>query len=111
MQEAAAELEELGYGSLWFGEGYGKEALTQASALLAATRRMVVGTGIANVYARDALAAESGGRTLSALHPGRFTLGLGVSHTLLVACAPGATRSHWPPCVTTCGGWTWYPSR
>ena len=70
VQEAAAELEELGYGSLWFGEGYGKEALTQAGALLAATRRMVVGTGIANVYARDALAAESGGAPCPRCTPG-----------------------------------------
>lgn len=89
VQEAAAELEELGYGSLWFGEAYGKEALTQAGALLAATRRMVVGTGIANIHARDALAAESGGRTLSALHPGRFILGLGVSHAPVVALRAG----------------------
>jgi len=50
---------------------------------------MVVGTGIANVHARDALAVESGARTLSALHPGRFILGLGVSHAPLVASRAG----------------------
>ncbi|MQA14109.1 MAG: TIGR03620 family F420-dependent LLM class oxidoreductase [Pseudonocardiaceae bacterium] len=89
VREAAAELEELGYGSLWFGEAYGKEALTQSGALLGATGRLVVGTGIANIHARDALAAESGGRTLSALHTGRFVLGLGVSHAPLVARRAG----------------------
>lgn len=89
VRDAAAELEQLGYGSLWYGEAYGKEAFTQAGALLGATRRLVVGTGIANVHARDALAAESGGRTLSALHPGRFVLGLGVSHAPLVAARAG----------------------
>jgi probable F420-dependent oxidoreductase len=89
MREAAAELEELGYGSLWYGEAYGKEAFTQAGALLGATGRLVVGTGIANIHARDALAAESGGRTLTALHPGRFVLGLGVSHAPLVARRAG----------------------
>ncbi len=89
LQEAVAELDELGYGSLWFGEAYGREALTQAAALLGATGRLVVGTGIANIHARDALAAESGGRTLSALHPGRFVLGLGVSHAPLVARRAG----------------------
>lgn len=90
VQEFAAELEGLGYGSFWFGEAYGKEAFSQAGALLAATRRMVVGTGIANIHARDALAAESGGRTLSALYPDRFVLGLGVSHAPLVKARAGA---------------------
>lgn len=89
VRDAAAELQELGYGSLFYGEAYGKEAFTQAGALLGATTRLVVGTGIANIHARDALAAESGGRTLSALHPGRFVLGLGVSHAPLVANRAG----------------------
>lgn len=89
VRRSAAELDELGYGSLWFGEAYGREALTQAGALLGATGRLVVGTGIANIHARDALAAEAGGRTLSALHPDRFVLGLGVSHAPLVARRAG----------------------
>ncbi len=84
VQRAATELEGLGYGSLWFGEAAGKEALTQSGALLAATRRLRVGTGIANIHARDAMAAESGGRTLVAQYPERFLLGLGVSHAPLV---------------------------
>ncbi|MDA3628658.1 LLM class F420-dependent oxidoreductase [Saccharopolyspora oryzae] len=80
----AREIEELGYGSLFYGEAFGKESFTQAGALLGATERLVVGTGIANIHARDASAAESGSRTLSALYPGRFVLGLGVSHGPLV---------------------------
>ena len=84
VQPHAREIEQLGYGSLFYGEAAGKESLTQAAALLGATERLAVGTGIANVHARDALAAEAGSRTLSALHPGRFVLGLGVSHGPLV---------------------------
>ncbi|WP_344681136.1 LLM class F420-dependent oxidoreductase [Saccharopolyspora taberi] len=84
VQSHTREIEQLGYGSLFYGEAAGKESLTQAAALLSATDRLVVGTGIANIHARDALAAESGGRTLNALHPGRFVLGLGVSHAPLV---------------------------
>ena len=60
MQEAAAELEELGYGAIWFGEAIGREALTQASLLLAATRQIVIATGIANIYARDPFAMAAG---------------------------------------------------
>jgi hypothetical protein len=80
VQEVAAELDELGFGSLWLPEAYGREAFTGAQALLAATRRIVVGTGIASIYARGAMAANGAARLLEALTPGRFVLGLGVSH-------------------------------
>jgi probable F420-dependent oxidoreductase len=79
-QEAAAELDELGFGSLWLPEAYGREAFTGALALLAATRRMVVGTGIASIYARGTMATNGAARLVEALTPGRFVLGLGVSH-------------------------------
>ncbi|GAA1775044.1 LLM class F420-dependent oxidoreductase [Streptomonospora arabica] len=80
----AREIEQLGYASLFYGEAGGKEAFTQAAALLGGTDRLVVGTGIANIHARSAPAGEAGARTLGALHPGRFVLGLGVSHAPLV---------------------------
>lgn len=78
------ELDEQGWGSLWFGEAVGREAFTAAQLYLQATRRMAIGTGIANIYGRDASAAGAAARTLEALHPGRFVLGLGVSHAPLV---------------------------
>lgn len=62
----------------------GKECLTESAAFLAATERLVVGTGIANIHVRLPSAAEAGARTLTALYPGRFVLGLGVSHAPLV---------------------------
>ncbi|MGV9798870.1 LLM class F420-dependent oxidoreductase [Mycobacterium sp. NPDC003449] len=88
-QEVAAEIEELGFGSLFLPEVSGKECLTQSAAFLAATRRLVVGTGIANIHVRVPSAAETGARTLTALYPGRFVLGLGVSHAPLVEHALG----------------------
>jgi probable F420-dependent oxidoreductase len=83
-QETARELEELGYGALWFGEALGREVLSNAGLLLAATKRMVIATGIANIYARDAVAMASGQKTLAEAYPNRFLLGLGVSHIPLV---------------------------
>ena len=83
-QQVAREIEELGYGSLFLPEVVGKECLTQSAAFLAATQRLVVGTGIANIHVRIPSAAETGARTLTALYPGRFVLGLGVSHAPLV---------------------------
>ena len=88
-QDVAREIEALGYGSLFIPEiGY-KDALVESAALLAATERLVVGTGIANIHVRIPSTAEVGARTLSALHPRRFVLGLGVSHAPLVEGAMG----------------------
>jgi probable F420-dependent oxidoreductase len=84
MREAAAEIEDLGYGALWFPEAIGREALSQAALLLDATRRIVVATGIANIWARDAMTMAAGQKTLCEAHPGRFLLGIGVSHAPLV---------------------------
>lgn len=91
VQEAVRELEELGYGAIWFGEAVGREALTHAGLLLAATRRIVVATGIANIYARDPLTMASGQKTLAEAYPDRFILGLGVSHAHLVEGVRGHT--------------------
>ncbi|HKA28446.1 MAG TPA: TIGR03620 family F420-dependent LLM class oxidoreductase [Candidatus Binatia bacterium] len=88
-QEAAAEIEALGYGALWIPEAMGREALTHAGLLLAGTRRLPVATGIANVWARDAMAMAAAEKTLDEAYPGRFLLGLGVSHAPLVDTVRG----------------------
>src|SRR5918912_2709451 len=83
-KEAAAEIEELGYAALWFGEAQGREAFTSASMFLCATSRLVVATGIANIFARDAWATNAAAMTLAGAYPERFVLGLGVSHRPMV---------------------------
>jgi len=83
-QEVAAELEQLGFGAIWFPEAVGREALTNAALLLAATRRIMIATGIANIYARDPVTTAAGQKTLAEAYPRRFLLGLGVSHIPLV---------------------------
>lgn len=82
--DVAAQLDDQGWNSLWFGEAYGREAFTTAHLLLEKSRRLHVGTGIASIYARDALATAAAARTLHAAYRGRFILGLGVSHAPLV---------------------------
>jgi probable F420-dependent oxidoreductase len=84
VHEAVAELEQLRFGAIWYLEAVGREALTQAGLLLSATSRIVVATGIANIYARDPFSMAGGQKTLSEAYPGRFLLGLGVSHIPLV---------------------------
>ncbi len=83
-RELVAALDARGWGSLWFGEAYGREAFTAAQLYLGASARMVIGTGIASIYGRDAVAAAAAARTLHAAYPDRFVLGLGVSHAPLV---------------------------
>ena len=85
LAELAQELERLGYADLWLPELLGREPIATAGWLLARTTRIGVGTGIANVYARDATAASQARRTLAELSGGRFTLGLGVSHPPIAA--------------------------
>src|SRR5881398_2864190 len=82
---AAREIEHLGFKALWIPEALGREAFTHAGFLLSATERLIVATGIANVWARDAMAMAAAQKTLAEAYPGRFLLGIGVSHAPLVA--------------------------
>jgi probable F420-dependent oxidoreductase len=83
-QEAAVELEELGFKIVWMPEAVGREVMTAAGLLLAATRKIVVASGIANIWARDAMTMAAGQKTLCEAYPNRFLLGLGVSHAPMV---------------------------
>lgn len=91
-QEAAAELDELGFGALWIPEAVGREPFANAALLLSATRRMTVATGIASLHARTAMTMNAGWRTLNEAFPGRFVLGVGVSHQPMV---DGAHQGHY----------------
>ncbi|MEV7243811.1 LLM class F420-dependent oxidoreductase [Streptomyces sp. NPDC093248] len=78
--EAAAELERLGYGAAWLG---GSSAPRHALPLLAATSRMAVGTSIQSIWQYEAEESAAAFAEVESAHPGRFLLGLGVSHAKL----------------------------
>jgi probable F420-dependent oxidoreductase len=83
---AVSALEAAGYGTIWFGESpFSKEALSHAMLLLDATESITVATGIASIWLRSPASAANGAALLADAHPGRFVLGLGVSHAPLVA--------------------------
>lgn len=84
VREAAREVEAAGYRALWTGEAVGREVLTAAQLLLSATDSLIVATGIANIWARDALATAAGQLALGEAYPDRFVLGIGVSHKPLL---------------------------
>src|SRR5215218_277504 len=108
VREVAAELQELGYGALWIGEAVYREPLTHAGFLLSATSRMVIATGIANIWARDPFTMTAAQLTLSEAYPERFLLGLGVSHAraLSRASAATSTSSRSRLCAAIWMGWT-----
>ena len=75
--EAAAELEELGYGAVWLG---GNSSAANAAPLIEATSKLTVGTSIQSIWQHEPDAAATAFAELESAHPGRFLLGLGVSH-------------------------------
>jgi probable F420-dependent oxidoreductase len=85
-RDAARRIERWGYGSLWTGERIGgREAFAHQALLLAATERLLTGTGIANIWARHPATMQGGADTLAEAWPGRFLLGIGISHEVAVA--------------------------
>jgi probable F420-dependent oxidoreductase len=74
-----ARIEQLGYSSAWTGETPGgKDIFVKLGIWLAATSRLVVGSGIANLWARPGLTMTAGASTLAEAYPGRLVLGVGV---------------------------------
>jgi probable F420-dependent oxidoreductase len=89
LTELAQQTERLGYAALWYPEVFGYESFALGSFLLHQTETLIIASGIANIYARDATAAKQGQHTLATCSGGRFLLGLGVSHVPLVEDARG----------------------
>jgi probable F420-dependent oxidoreductase len=91
---AAHAFEQLGYRAIWMPESLGsKEVMAHSALLLGATERAIVAPGIANIHARDPMAMANGARALGEAYPGRFVLGLGVSHAPSVETRGGAYGS------------------
>ena len=79
-----AELEELGYRTVWLPEAVGREPFVNRALLLGATKQMVVATGIVGIWGRDAMTMAAGQLSLNEAFGGRFLLGIGVSHQPMV---------------------------
>jgi probable F420-dependent oxidoreductase len=79
-REAVGRLEDAGYRAVWANELIGKDAFVQLAVLLAATTRMVFGTGIANIWARPAQTMHAAAAQLSQAYPGRIVAGLGIGY-------------------------------
>ncbi|WP_233526160.1 LLM class flavin-dependent oxidoreductase [Actinomadura spongiicola] len=82
----AKDVEDLGYGTIWVGASPGGD-LDVVERLLAATDRVVVATGIVNMWATRADEVAASYHRLADAYGGRFLLGVGIGH-------PEATREY-----------------
>jgi len=82
--DLAAELDTLGYGAICVPDAVGRDTLVHAALMLGGTDRIAIATGIAQIWGRDPMSMNAGWKTLSEAFPGRFVLGLGVSHQPIV---------------------------
>ena len=97
--EAAAfaqQLEAWGYSALWIPEAVGRDPFSIMGYLAARTSKLILATGIANIYARDPMTMKAIRKTLAELAPGRIVIGLGVSHSHLVHNVRGHEYSDKP---------------
>src|ERR1700720_2918046 len=81
----AKKVEKNGYKVLWIPEAVGREPFAHAAYLLSHTDRLSIATGIANIWARDAITMAAASKTVAELSGNRFLLGIGVSHKPLVS--------------------------
>jgi probable F420-dependent oxidoreductase len=82
--EVLAELEELGFGTLWIPGGVGGDFMNDVTRLLAATKRLVIATGILNIYKHEPADVGAWWHDLAEAQRARLMLGLGVSHGPLI---------------------------
>jgi probable F420-dependent oxidoreductase len=88
---AIREYERLGFRAVWYPESVGsKEVFAHSAILLAASERVIAAPGIASIYARDPMAMANGARAIAEAYPGRFVLGIGVSHAPSVQMRGGS---------------------
>ena len=96
--EAAAELDELGYGALWIPGGIDDAVLGNVDALLSATSRLVICTGIINIWKQEPADVAAWWQGQSAERQARVLLGVGVSHGPIIGEAwakPVAKTRSW----------------
>ena len=89
LADLACQVEDRGYQTLWYPESLSYESLALGGYLLSETSKLLIGSGISNIYARDAVTAAQGHDSLNQIYGNRFIMGLGVSHVPLVSGARG----------------------
>ena len=84
VRERAAELDELGYGVVWVPDAMSRDPFVAAMLVLEGGSRLVAATGVAGIHGRGPVAMRAAWESVTEAGEGRFVLGLGVSHAVLV---------------------------
>lgn len=87
--ERARELEAAGFAGIWLPTAFGLDALTAFSALAVATGRIELGTAVVPTFPRHPIVMAQQALTVASFARGRFTLGIGLSHRVMVEDALG----------------------
>jgi alkanesulfonate monooxygenase SsuD/methylene tetrahydromethanopterin reductase-like flavin-dependent oxidoreductase (luciferase family) len=82
----AQDLEERGFDSVWMATvvGYGFETLHAMSLIARETKRIKLGTAVIPIYLHHPVALAHQAMTIQKVADGRFTLGIGLSHPVIV---------------------------
>lgn len=83
VRDIVASLDDAGWPCLWIPETVARDPFVAAATILEAAPRLRVATGIASIWARDAMTTANAAKTLNEAYDGRFLLGLGASHHTL----------------------------
>lgn len=81
----AREAERLDYDTVWIGGGGEPGVFDLIETVLAATERVTVATGIANIWVETPESVAESYERLESAYPGRLYVGLGVSHARMVS--------------------------
>ena len=76
LRDFVRTVENNGYSALWYPESRGYESMSLAAWLLSCSEKLVIGSSIANIYARDSYTAQRAGAGLVCFfcrgHPNRI---------------------------------------
>jgi F420-dependent oxidoreductase-like protein len=80
----AKQAEADGFASGWFANIFGMDAIMAAAVCAQATSRIELGTAVVPTYPRHPVAMAQAALSAAAISGGRFSLGIGLSHQIVI---------------------------
>jgi hypothetical protein len=103
----ARRAEQIGFATFWLPNIFGIDAITGAALVGHQVGRIEFGTAVVPTYPRHPVALAQQSLTAAAATGGRFTLGIGLSHKIVIeTCSGSTTRSPRDTCasISRCSG-------
>jgi F420-dependent oxidoreductase-like protein len=82
--EHARRLEARGFASMWMAQIFGLDALGALGIVASHTQRIELGTAVVPVHPRHPMVMAQQALTVQSASQGRFTLGVGLSHQIVI---------------------------